>query len=73
MRIGLAYGGPVIAGVIGCKKPQYDIWGKIVNLAARMDTTGEEGKIQVVFNSYVNVFGHTFWRTAPFQPNKLYS
>ena len=37
----------VIAGVIGSKKPQYDIWGKIVNLAARMDTTGEEGKIQV--------------------------
>ena len=47
MRIGLAYGGPVIAGVIGSKKPQYDIWGKIVNLAARMDTTGDEGKIQV--------------------------
>ena len=49
MRIGLAYGGPVIAGVIGSKKPQYDIWGKIVNLAARMDTTGDEGKIQVKF------------------------
>ena len=49
MRIGLAYGGPVIAGVIGSKKPQYDIWGKIVNLAARMDTTGDEGKIQVNF------------------------
>ena len=60
MRIGLAYGGPVIAGVakikvysfkkfkvIGSKKPQYDIWGKIVNLSSRMDTTGEEGKIQV--------------------------
>jgi len=46
MRIGLAYGGPVIAGVIGSKKPQYDIWGKIVNLSSRMDTTGEEGKIQ---------------------------
>lgn len=54
MRIGLAYGGPVIAGVIGSKKPQYDIWGKIVNLAARMDTTGEEGKIQARVFCFAN-------------------
>ena len=65
MRIGLAYGGPVIAGVIGSKKPQYDIWGKIVNLAARMDTTGDEGKIQVKkFKRILNVgFPRTVWRS----------
>ena len=43
----MAYG-PVVAGVIGAKKPQYDIWGKAVNLASRMDSTGIENKIQVL-------------------------
>lgn len=39
--------GPVVAGVIGARKPQYDIWGNTVNVASRMETTGELGKIQV--------------------------
>lgn len=39
--------GPVVAGVIGAKKPQYDIWGNAVNVASRMDSTGVVGKIQV--------------------------
>ena len=42
----MAYG-PVVAGVIGAKKPQYDIWGKAVNLASRMDSTGKQDTIQV--------------------------
>ncbi|XP_061549482.1 adenylate cyclase type 8 isoform X1 [Phycodurus eques] len=46
LRIGMAQGS-VVAGVIGAKKPQYDIWGKTVNLASRMDSTGVSGKIQV--------------------------
>ncbi|TTQ71774.1 Adenylate cyclase type 8 [Bagarius yarrelli] len=46
LRIGMAHGS-VVAGVIGAKKPQYDIWGKTVNLASRMDSTGVSGKIQV--------------------------
>ncbi len=41
--------GPVVAGVIGAKKPQYDIWGNAVNVASRMDSTGAIGKIQVSF------------------------
>ena len=42
--------GPVVAGVIGARKPQYDIWGNAVNVASRMDSTGELDKIQVSFN-----------------------
>lgn len=39
--------GPIVAGVIGAKKPQYDIWGNTVNVASRMYSTGMPGKIQV--------------------------
>ncbi|XP_072135700.1 adenylate cyclase type 7 isoform X2 [Mobula birostris] len=46
LRVGINHG-PVIAGVIGAQKPQYDIWGNAVNVASRMESTGELGKIQV--------------------------
>ncbi|XP_015210402.2 adenylate cyclase type 8 isoform X2 [Lepisosteus oculatus] len=52
LRIGIAHGS-VVAGVIGAKKPQYDIWGKTVNLASRMDSTGISGKIQVPEETYL--------------------
>ncbi|KAK1161852.1 adenylate cyclase type 7 isoform X2 [Acipenser oxyrinchus oxyrinchus] len=46
LRVGINYG-PVIAGVIGARKPQYDIWGNTVNVSSRMESTGQLGKIQV--------------------------
>lgn len=47
--------GPVVAGVIGAKKPQYDIWGNAVNVASRMDSTGVLDKIQVSVCFFVNI------------------
>ena len=45
-RIGLATG-PAVAGVIGRTKFAYDLWGHTVNMAARMESHGEPGEIQV--------------------------
>lgn len=39
--------GPLVSGVIGARKPIFDIWGNTVNVASRMDSTGENWKIQV--------------------------
>ncbi|XP_007552209.1 adenylate cyclase type 7 isoform X1 [Poecilia formosa] len=50
LRVGINHG-PVIAGVIGARKPQYDIWGNTVNVASRMESTGDMGKIQVTEES----------------------
>jgi len=51
MRIGINTG-PVVAGVVGSKKFSYDIWGDTVNVASRMETNSETGKI--------NISEHTF-------------
>ncbi|NP_001191535.1 adenylate cyclase [Aplysia californica] len=51
LRVGINVG-PVVAGVIGARKPQYDIWGNTVNVASRMESTGVSSKIQVTEEVY---------------------
>jgi class 3 adenylate cyclase len=46
VRIGMATG-PAVAGVIGTRKFAYDLWGDTVNTAARMESNGTPGEIQV--------------------------
>lgn len=50
MRIGV-HSGPIVAGVIGLRKFTYDLWGDTVNVASRMESTGEPGRIHVSVNT----------------------
>ena len=54
MRVGI-HSGPVVAGVVGVKKFQYDIWGDTVNTASRMESSGEEGRVNISAATYALV------------------
>jgi adenylate cyclase len=51
LRIGV-HTGPVVAGVVGRKKYAYDIWGNAVNIASRMESNGEPGKVNISASTY---------------------
>ncbi len=51
LRIGM-HTGALVAGVVGKKKFLYDVWGDTVNTAARMETSADEGKINVSGTTY---------------------
>jgi hypothetical protein len=47
--------GSVVGGVIGAKKPVFDIWGNTVNEASRMDSTGILDQLQVRFRQILKL------------------
>ncbi|XP_055345480.1 adenylate cyclase type 3-like isoform X2 [Paramacrobiotus metropolitanus] len=61
LRIGINHG-PISAGVIGVRKPHYDIWGNTVNVASRMESTGQPNSIQVTEETMLLLkqFGYRF-------------
>lgn len=57
LRIGI-HTGPVVAGVVGKKKYAYDIWGDTVNIASRMESNGEPGKVNISASTYHLISEH---------------
>lgn len=51
LRLGV-HVGPIVAGVVGKRKYAYDIWGSTVNIASRMESNGEPGRVNISASTY---------------------
>ena len=51
MRVGI-HSGTAVAGVVGKRKFTYDVWGDTVNIASRMETSGQPGKVNISAYTY---------------------
>lgn len=64
IRVGINTGS-VVAGVVGTTKFQYDIWGDAVNIAARMESSGESGKVNISESTYQILKNYDVFQFTP--------
>ncbi len=64
MRAGV-HTGNVVAGIVGIKKFQYDIWGDAVNTASRIESSGETDKVNISQAAYEQVMNETIFAFTP--------
>ncbi len=64
IRIGIN-SGPVVAGIVGVKKFQYDIWGDTVNTASRMESSGAVGRVNISMATYHLIKNNSLFKFEP--------